>query len=191
MLFRKGLLDAKQLEQARAAQTEGVRLDQAAVQLGFLSEETALRALANEVGLEFVDLVDAEVDLSLLKDFPSRFVHRESLFPIRRNNGCLIVATSDPFNLYPLDELSVATGLTVVPVLASREEIAKRIKNHLGVGSETIDGLLAADRRPHRTRSADRRRCRTLGDGPGTLGGAAGQRDPAGGDRVAGQRRAH
>ena len=128
----------------RAAQTEGMRLDQAAVQLGFLSEETALRALANEVGLEFVDLVDAEVDLSLLKDFPSRFVHRESLFPIRRNNGRLIVATSDPFNLYPLDELSVATGLNVVPVLASREEIAKRIKNHLGVGSETIDGLLAA-----------------------------------------------
>ena len=45
--IRKGLLDAKQLEQARAAQTEGVRLDQAAVQLGFLSEETALRALAH------------------------------------------------------------------------------------------------------------------------------------------------
>ncbi|MGO9111931.1 MAG: GspE/PulE family protein [Thermoguttaceae bacterium] len=143
MLFRRGLLDAKQLEQARAAQTDGVRLDQAAVQLGFLSEETALRALAKEVGLEFVDLVDAEVDLSLLKDFPSRFVHRESLFPIRRDNGSLIVATSDPFNLYPLDELSAATGLTVVPVLASREEIAKRIKTHLGVGSETIDGLLA------------------------------------------------
>ena len=46
--------------------------------------------------------------------------------------------------MYPLDELSAATGLTVVPVLASREEIAKRIKSHLGVGSETIDGLLAA-----------------------------------------------
>src|SRR5208282_2876545 len=143
MLFRRGLLDAKQLEQARAAQTEGVRLDQAAVQLGFLTEETALRALAKEVGLEFVDLVDAEVDLSLLKDFPSRFVHRESLFPIRRENGSLIVATSDPFNLYPLDELSVATGLNVVPVLASRDEISKKIKTHLGVGSETIDGLMA------------------------------------------------
>jgi type II secretion system protein E len=143
MLVRKGLLNAKQLDEARAAQTEGMRLDEAAVRLGFLSEETALRALAKEVGLDFVDLVDADVDLSLLKDFPSRFVHRESLFPIRRNNGCIEVATSDPFNLYPLDELSVATGLTVVPVLASREEITKRIKSHLGVGSETIDGLMA------------------------------------------------
>jgi len=143
MLLRKRLLDAKQLEQVRATQTEGIRLDQVAVQLGFLSEETALRALAKEVGLEFIDLVTVEIDLDLLKDFPPRFVHREMLFPIRRSNGYLTVATSDPFNLYPLDELSVATGLTVVPVLASREEIAKRIKNHLGVGSETIDSLLA------------------------------------------------
>jgi general secretion pathway protein E/type IV pilus assembly protein PilB len=143
MLLRKGLLDERQLQLARNAQSEGMRLDEAAVQLGFLSEEAALRALGAEVGLEFVDLVDAEIDLSLLQDFPSKFIHREALFPIRRANGTLVVATSNPFNLYPLDELSIATGLTVVPVLATREEIAKRIKTHLGVGSETIDLLLA------------------------------------------------
>ena len=143
MLLRKGLLDERQLQLARNAQTEGMRLDEAAVQLGFLTEEAALRTLGEEVGLEFVDLVDAEIDLSLLEDFPSKFIHREALFPIRRSNGTLVVATSNPFNLYPLDELSIATGLTVVPVLATREEIAKRIKTHLGVGSETIDLLLA------------------------------------------------
>jgi general secretion pathway protein E/type IV pilus assembly protein PilB len=143
LLLRRGLLDKNQIEQARLAQSEGVRLDQAAVQLGFVTEDAALRALADEVGLAFVDLVDADVDLELLKDFPSRFIHRESLFPVHRNNGTLIVATSDPFNLYPLDELSVATGLTIVPVLASRDEIAKRIKTHLGVGSDTVDSLLA------------------------------------------------
>jgi type II secretion system protein E len=142
-LLRKGLLNEQQLELARQAQTEGTRLDEAAVQLGFVSEEAALRALGEEVGLDFIDLVETEMDLSLLHDFPSRFIHREALFPIRRSNGTLVVATSDPFNLYPLDELSVATGLTIVPVLASRAEIAKRIKTHLGVGSETIDGLLA------------------------------------------------
>jgi general secretion pathway protein E/type IV pilus assembly protein PilB len=142
-LLRKGLLDPQQLELVRAAQADGLRLDQAAVQLGFLTEEAALRALGEEVGLDFLDLVDAEIDLSLLKKFPSRFIHRESLFPIRQTDGTLVVATSDPFNLYPLDELSAATGLSIQPVLASHEEIAKRIKTHLGVGSETIDGLLA------------------------------------------------
>jgi len=143
ILLRKGLLDQRQLELSRQAQTEGTRLDQVAVGLGFVSEETALRALGEEVGIDFIDLADAEVDLSLLADFPQRFIHRENLFPIQRNNGSLTVATADPFNLYPLDELSVATNLTIRPVLASGEEIAKLIKRHLGVGSETIEGLLA------------------------------------------------
>ena len=53
------------------------------------------------------------------------------------------VATSDPLNLYPLDEAAAALGCPIVPVLATREAIAKRIKTHLGVGSETIEGLLA------------------------------------------------
>ncbi len=143
ILLRKGLLDQRQLEMSRSAQTEGSRLDQAAVELGFISEEVALRALGEEVGLEYVDLAEADIDLSLLKGFPQKFIHREMMFPISRRNGTLIVATSDPFNLYPLDELSVATEATVVPVLAGRTEIDKLIKTHLGVGSETIEGLLA------------------------------------------------
>ena len=191
--LRKGLLDERQVELARNAQSDGLRLDEVVVRLGFLKEETALRALGEEVGLEFVDLAEAEVDLSLLQDFPSRFIHREALFPVRQSNGTLVVATSDPFNLYPLDELSAATGLTVMPVLATRAEIAKLIKTHLGVGSETIDGLLAqtGDERIEFWTRRSRRRLRAFRDGPGAVGGAAGQRDSARGDRLAGERRPH
>ena len=143
VLLKKGLLDPRQLEQSRRAQTDGMRLDEAAVQLGFLTEEAALRALGEEVGVRFVDLNETKVDLSLLKGFPAKLIHRESVFPIEQRNGSLIVATSDPFNLYALDEISSATGKSVVPVLASGEEIAKLIKTHFGVGSETIEGLIA------------------------------------------------
>src|SRR3989304_4507767 len=125
ILLRKGLLDHRQLQMSREVQSDGARLDQAAVQLGFISEEAALRALGEEVGIEFIDLAEADIDLSLLKNFPLRFIHRENLFPIRQNNGALVVATSDPFNLYPLDELSVATGMSVVPMLAARAEIGR------------------------------------------------------------------
>ena len=143
ILLKKGLLDHRQLEAARQAQTEGTRLDQAAVALGFLTEEQALRALGEEVGLDYVDLAEAKIDPALFQDFPPRFMYREGLFPIRQNNGALTVATSDPFNLYPLDELSLATGKSVIPVLASRNEIVKLVKAQLGVGSETVEGLLA------------------------------------------------
>ncbi len=144
ILLRRGLLDARRLELSREAQSkqDGAPLVEAAVALGFVREDEALRALGEEIGLLFVDLSEQEIDLSLLKTFPQKLIHRETLFPLRRENGTLIVATSDPFDLYPLDDLSASTGLTVTPVLAARGEIAKLIKKHLGVGGETVQGLL-------------------------------------------------
>jgi general secretion pathway protein E/type IV pilus assembly protein PilB len=143
ILVRRGLLKDWQLAEVRAAQSNGARLEQTAVQMGYCTEEAVLKALGEEVGLDYIDLAETKVDLKLLKDFPPKLLHRQALFPVRRENGSLIVATSDPFDLYPLDELSASTGLTVVPVLASRAEISKLIKTHLGVGSETVSNLVA------------------------------------------------
>ena len=142
ILFNKGLISQAQLETSRA-QGDGVRVVDAAVDLGFVREDAALSALGEAVGLEYVDLGETEIDLSLLNEFPQKLIYRESLFPIRRENGSLVVATSDPFDLYPLDEVSATTGLNVVPVLAARSEISKLVKRHLGVGSETVEGLMA------------------------------------------------
>ena len=143
ILLKHGLLDDATLAQASNACVEGARLDQTAIELGLVSETDALRAWGEEVGMRLIDLETADVDLSLLAGFPPKLIHRHGLFPLGRRNGSVVVATSDPLNLYPLDEAGAALGLTVEPVLAPREAIAKRVKLHLGVGSETIEGLLA------------------------------------------------
>jgi general secretion pathway protein E len=143
ILVKRGLLSAQQLDQLRLDRPDAMRLDVAAVDLGLVSEEAALKALGDEVGIPFVDLELQKIDLNLLRGFPLKLIHRHSVFPIERVNGTLRVATSDPFDLYPLDELSATTGLTIEPVLAQREQIARHIKAHLGVGSETIDDLMA------------------------------------------------
>src|SRR3954451_11884431 len=143
ILVKRGLLWAKQLDQLRLDRPEATRLDIAAVDSGLVSEEAALKALGDEVGIPFVDLEHHKIDLSLLQNFPLKLIHRHSLFPLERQNGTLRVATSDPFDLYPLDELSATTGLSIEPVLAQREQIARQIKTHLGVGSETIDDLMS------------------------------------------------
>ena len=142
ILVQHKLLSPQQLEAIRAAGGDGARLVETAVEKGFVGEEQALRAIGDEVGLEYVDLATTPVDLELLKGFPLRLIYRQSLFPVKRQNGALVVATSNPFDLYPLDEVSAATGMSVEPVLAARQEIAKLIKRHLGVGSETVQGMV-------------------------------------------------
>jgi len=143
ILLKHGLLDDEGLARAQEAQTNGLRIDQVAIEMGIVSESDVLRAWGSEVGMELVDLESAEVDVSLLADFPQKLIHRHGLFPVSRHNGAIVVATSDPLGLYALDEAGAALGLAIEPVLATKEAIANRVTTHLGVGSETIEGLLA------------------------------------------------
>ena len=144
VLLKNGLLNESQLAQVRLSNGKPSTLMAKAIEMGFVREDLALKALADEVGMDFVELANAEIDLSLLEDFPRRIVFRESLFPIRQENGALLVATANPFDLYPIDEVSAATGQFVQPVLAERAEILKLIKEHFGVGGETIGDLVEA-----------------------------------------------
>jgi general secretion pathway protein E len=143
LLVRRGLLSEDQLIRSRAT-AAGTNVIDSAIQNGFIAEDLALRALADETGLEFIDLRSAEVDLSLLANFPQKLIYRHAIFPIRQEYGAIVVATSNPFDLYPIDEAAAALRLPVTPILAERTEIAKLVKKHLGVGSETVEGLMAA-----------------------------------------------
>ncbi|TWU35111.1 GspE/PulE family protein [Novipirellula artificiosorum] len=142
ILKRRGLLSSEQLEQSR--KNNAPNIVQAAISLGYVDERDALKALAEEVGLDYVDLRETDIDLRALEGFPQKLIYRQSLFPIGFDEGAIVVATSDPLDLYPLDEASAATGKSIVPVVAERAEIARLVKQHLGVGSETVEGLMAA-----------------------------------------------
>ena len=143
-LVKKGLLPAAELariDQARAADPSKP-LHLLLIEKGFAKEEHVLAALADEFGLELVDLTKTTVDPDTLKAMPLKLVHRRTLMPLSRENGTLVVATGDPFDVYALDELQTLTGLVVQPVLASPREIARLIKTHFGVGGETVGAMV-------------------------------------------------
>lgn len=142
LLLRRGLITAEQLVQSRA-NLNGNGILESIIESGFAREEDALKAIAEEFGLDYIDLRETNVDLSLLATFPQKLIYRHSLFPIKKEGGQLFVATNNPLDLYPIDEAAAATGMQIVPLVAEKVEIAKLVKKHLGVGSETIEGLLA------------------------------------------------
>jgi general secretion pathway protein E/type IV pilus assembly protein PilB len=143
-LVRKGLVrdhDLDAIKTAHAA-TPAKPLHEVIVERGFAREEDVLSALADIFGLEMVDLTKVTVDPDALKAMPSKLIHRRSLMPLARENGALVVATSDPFDVHSLDELHTLTGLNVRPVLASPREIARLIKTHFGVGGQTVTDMV-------------------------------------------------
>ena len=143
ILVRRGLVNQAQMDESRAS-VNGGGIIESVIQKGFVKEEVALKAIAEELGLDYIDLREANVDLSLLQNFPQKLIYRHAIFPVKKEGRRVYVATSNPLELYPLDEAAAALNCAVVPLVAEKIEIAKLVKKHLGVGSETVEGLMAA-----------------------------------------------
>ena len=142
-LLQKRLLTQDQLKQAVALQqAEGLRLDRAVIQLGFVTELQLLEVVGELLDLPLANLTDITIDSETLRSLPSKFVFRKRLIPLSMENSTLRVATSDPFDMNVFDDIRLLTGLNVRPMLAPAEEIEKVIKSHYGVGGDTVDEMV-------------------------------------------------
>ena len=140
-------LDRAKLASVAEAMKSDQPLSNLADQFGYGSSQTMLQAIADALRLQLVDLTDIEIDESILEDFPVRLVHRHEVFPIAHRDGYLVVAVSNPFDFQAIDTLSAVTGKMIQPVIADPDQVGDLIKRHLGVGAETIDGLLALQKK--------------------------------------------
>lgn len=137
-------LNAVQLQIARESLDKDGRLGPVLNQLGFRHEEDAFYALARTLGMPLADISKTEIPDDILNGFPVKMIHRFGVFPVGDDGeGTLLIATSHPFDLHAIDAISAALGKPALPVVALPQELAKLIKGHLGVGAETIEGLLA------------------------------------------------
>jgi len=143
-LVEQGFLTEADLPRLAEAQTAAPAkaLHEVLIENGFAKEQHVLAALAEEFGMDLVDLANVTVEPETLKAMPLRLVHRRSLMPLSRENGTLVVAVGNPFDVYALDELQTLTGLHVRAVLASPREINRLIKTHFGVGGETVTAMV-------------------------------------------------
>ena len=122
-MMNRGLLSQEQLAQSR--ETDSVITWM--MTLPSVDKDKVLKAAAEEYDVDYIDLQNSDVDLSLLENFPQKLIYRASLFPISAGNGSIRIATADPLDFYPLDEVAAATGLNVVPVFADPIEINKPV----------------------------------------------------------------
>ena len=142
VLVEKGLVSVEDIDSAqRLHEDKGLRLDKALIENEAITERAFLEVMAERFDFEFVDLPNEDIEDEAIRSLPSRFVYRNHLAPISCREGKLKVATSDPFDLYIFDEIKLLTNLEVSPVLAPKDEIDKIIKDHYGVGGDTVEEM--------------------------------------------------
>ena len=137
ILIELGYITQDQLEQALAEhQRTPKSLGRVLIDLGMIKEGDLVRALAEQVGLEFVDLAEHPVDPTATTLLPEALARRYRAIPIGERDGKLLVAMSDPANVYALDDIRTITNRDVQPLVATASDVERAIQKYAGMDGQ-------------------------------------------------------
>lgn len=127
LLVGQGLIDSEQL--AEALKLAGRRgLPRVLADLGFASEVDIAHAVADAMGLQYVDVAGADIDPRATSLLKSDMMRRYVVVPIVIEDDELVVAMADPTNVFALDDLRVVTGLRIRPVISTQTDLVNAIE---------------------------------------------------------------
>jgi len=128
-LIALGYITESQLAEALANQGKDrkVPLGELLVTQGLITRANLQTALARKMGYPQVDIATFPIDLEALKKLPVAAAVRLEMLPLGLMNGKVIVATGDPSRRDRIDEAEFLTQSKVVPVLPSVANLADQI----------------------------------------------------------------
>ncbi|HLC04908.1 MAG TPA: type II secretion system ATPase GspE [Anaerolineales bacterium] len=144
IMIREGLITRDQLQRGLVRQREiGKRLGDSLVELGYLSEEKLLNALARQFALPQLSLSSISLSPLPIRDRLSpKYLREHRVLPIELKDGVLTVAMTDPTDPYTVDDLRMSTGHAISICLAKEREILEAIDQFYGDGQATMEKIV-------------------------------------------------
>ena len=122
------LITADALEDVLAKQGKSkLRLGEALVDMGVVSEEQILPHLSRQLGVPATKIREGMIDPLVVRLIPRPMAESFGVVAMFKVRDTLSVAMSDPQNLVQIDELERATGLKIRPAFAFRTAIQRMI----------------------------------------------------------------
>ncbi len=87
------------------------------------TEDDLVWAMAQEVGLEFVDLNKVNIDRTAVALIPQSTAEHHVVLPIAFEDGVPVVAMANPTDVFAMDDLRTIMGRNFKPVVATRSQL--------------------------------------------------------------------
>lgn len=141
LLVDSGVITEQQLQLALEQQRETKsRLGDVLVSKGFITQQQFIEALEFQLGIPHVQLYRQKIDPKIIQLISQKLADQHCVLPLRIDGNKLVIAMADPLDYFAIDEIRIATGLRVEPVIASRDELVRAISRYYGL-SETIEQI--------------------------------------------------
>jgi len=139
LLLDASYINQAQLDEGLARQKEtGLRLGAQLVELGYLSEQSLIEVLEFQLGIPHVNLTRRKIDPSVARLVPENMARKYKCLAIERQGTKLLLAMTDPTNVFALDDLKLALSCDILPAIAAETDIKKALDDYYGVHAEDV-----------------------------------------------------
>ncbi len=130
ILVKAGKITQEQLDKAlEVIKSKGSKLEEALVSVGAITSEEEITAfIGKQLNMGTIRLSDVELNPDIVKLIPLDIARKFNVIAVSKLNKNLIVAISDPNNIYVLDAIKFITGCSIQPVISPEKAIQKSIE---------------------------------------------------------------
>jgi type IV pilus assembly protein PilB len=154
LLLGRGMLSEDQLKDALLQQTAtGERLGSLLVQLGIVDEREMVRVLAEQLGMEVIDLRQADLDEEVVSLLPEETARRLCAIPVGRDGQRIDVAVGDPQAEFLTGQLIDVFKAPVRLLLAARSDVERAIDGTYRSTARLGDALRVFEERMEQRRT--------------------------------------
>ncbi len=142
LLVRNNLITKEQLLGALDEQKNSggqQRLGSILIKNGLIGETELTTFLSKQYGVPSVNLSEFEVDPAIIKLIPADVAQKYQIVPVNRAGATIIIAMSDPSNIFAIDDIKFMTGYNVEVVVASDASIKAAIDRHYDQSASLAD----------------------------------------------------
>ncbi len=166
LLIEKGYITQRELNIALSVQKiTGTKLGETLVELGFITSRVIGEVLAEQFGMEFLDLNLYPPQEEALKLIPRRVAEEYKIIPVFVEDNTLVLGVTDPLDVRGMDVARRLTGMMIKPKVVDLRSFEDTVEKTYYFIENPIDkeivGILEDFRR---TESADASRVSRLFD---------------------------
>ena len=145
LMLETGMLMPEQLEEVQREMDLNPTDDDIVdviIKKGFVSEQDMTVMLAQQYGMEMVDISRYELPEEVLSLLDRDTVRKYKVIPLGQHDDILTVAMSDPTDVTTLDALRYMLGKDVDAVIAPKEQIEKLINEHYRSIADSVEAMI-------------------------------------------------
>ena len=145
LLTEYGMVTPEQVDEGwqKVSDSDG-RLDiiEALQELKYVERDELMAMLAQQYGLETLDLTGYEIPDEIIQSMTPEIVHQYNAIPVMIHDDILTVAMSDPTAMDALDGLRYVLNRDVEAVISPQEQIQKVMDRYYGTLTDSVNTLL-------------------------------------------------